>query len=74
MGELLAFRLPKGGRRSNPAPDQTGAIVFFPGVRREQMADSAGPAKRSRRGLPKRPGKSGGKSGAARVNDTVSGG
>lgn len=30
MGELIAFKLPKGGARSRATPDQTGVILFFP--------------------------------------------
>jgi hypothetical protein len=70
MGELIAFKLPKAGMRSNPRPNQTGLIVIFPGVRREHVVDPDGAVKRSRRGLQKQPGKGRNKSQTGRVNDT----
>ncbi|ACK50613.1 hypothetical protein Msil_1665 [Methylocella silvestris BL2] len=40
MGELLAFKLP--ARKSRTLrPSQTGAILFFTGVRREIMVEAA---------------------------------
>lgn len=69
MGEVIAFRLPKGGVRSALAPLQAGVILFFTGVRRERMAETAAPSKRARRGAEKRAGKPRDRSGANRVND-----
>jgi hypothetical protein len=46
MGELVAFKLPKGATRRIRAQMQPATILFFTGVRREIVVDAA-PSNRS---------------------------
>jgi hypothetical protein len=48
MGELIAFKLPKGATRRIRAQTPPATILFFTGVRREILMDAA-PSHRSPR-------------------------
>ncbi len=66
MGELVAFELPKRGRRAN-RPAEFGAVILFTGVRRELIADSGTP----RRETAKAAGPKRGKSQPAALDDAL---
>jgi hypothetical protein len=63
VGDLIVFKLAKGGARVGAAPIDHGTVVVFTGVWQERHKGKGCETKRARRVSGRRPGKSGGKPG-----------